>query len=35
MPLPYPELPLNKFMRTIVKGVLNLVDIIFEAMKFW
>ena len=35
MPLPYPELPLNKFMLTIVNGVLKLVDIIFETMKFW
>jgi hypothetical protein len=32
MPLPYPELPFDKFTLTVVIQVLKLADIIFETM---
>jgi len=34
MPLPYPELPFDKFTLIVVIKVLKLADI-FETMKFW
>lgn len=35
MPLPYPDLPFNKFTLNALGQVLKLADIFSEAMKFW